>query len=79
MTPQYIWYPPPSEENASLLNILAHTLHSNLKSCYEVNQYLQRVLFCSFSLYCAIQKRSQGAGQNCVPIGAYHVVQTLYW
>ena len=57
-------------------NISTHT-RGNFESFCEVNQKIKRFVVV-FSLYRAIQKGNQVAGQNCVRIGAYCVVQTLY-
>ena len=57
--------------------ILAHTLGGNFESFCEVNQKLQRLLL--FFLIPRHTKENQAAGQNRARIGAYRVVQTLYW
>ena len=47
--------------------VLAHTLGGTFKSFCEVNQKFKRFFFCCFSLYRAILKGNQAAGQNrCV-------------
>ena len=62
-----------------VIKILALTLGGNFKSLYEVNQKFKHFCCCCFSLYCAIQKGNQVAGQNRVRIGAYYILHTPYW
>ena len=60
-----------------MTRILAHTIGGNLKSFCEVNQKFQRFLL--FFSILRHTKGNQAAGQNRARIGAYRVVQTLYY
>ena len=57
--------------------IITHTLGGNFKSFCQLNQKFQR--FWLFSSTLRRTKGKQAAGQNRSRIGAYRVLQTLYW
>ena len=61
----------------SVTRILAHTFGRNLVDILWSKLKVQAFFFC-FSVYIAIQKGNQSAGENRSRMGAYRVMQTHY-